>query len=89
MLTKPEQTPDTQKYSITKAVVGILLVVPWVIIDMVLKKTDPSLGYASGMFLGVIAGYLLSPGTPRVWVILLIAAVIAISHFVLVPHYVC
>lgn len=81
------QASDAQKYSIAKAVVGILLVVPWAIIDVVLKRTDPSLVYASGLFLGTTAGYLLSPGKPKIWIIVLIAAVLAMSHFIFVPRY--
>ena len=85
----PMHASNAQKYSITKAIVGILLVVPWVIIDVVLKRTDPSLVYASGLFLGTISGYLLSPGKPKIWVIVIIAAALAMSHFIFVPRNVC
>jgi hypothetical protein len=75
------------KYSKTKALIGISLILPWVVLDMVLKKTDPSLGYSVGLFLGIMSGYLLSPKPPRLWVMLLIASLLAVSHFVFVPHY--
>ena len=85
--TTTRELNDKPKYSKTKALIGVSLIVPWIIIDMVLKKTDPSLGYSIGLFLGIISGYLLSPQPPRVWVMLAIAAALAISHFVFVPHY--
>jgi hypothetical protein len=85
----PAHASHEPKYSVTKAVVGLLLVVPWVIIDIVLKQTDPSLVYAWGMFLGTTAGYLLSPGKPKIWVIVVIAALLAVSHFLIVPRYSC
>jgi uncharacterized membrane protein YgaE (UPF0421/DUF939 family) len=75
------------KYSKVKAIIGVALVVPWIIGDMVLRKTDASLGYSFGLFIGFVSGYLLSPQPPRLWVMLLIAVVLAVSHFVFVPHY--
>ena len=87
--TIPSPLSNSQPYSKAKAVIGILLVIPWVILDMVLKKTDPSLGYAFGLFLGTIAGYLLAPGKPHTWVIVVLAATLAVTHFVFVPYYVC
>ena len=86
MHTRPQ---EAQKYSTAKAIVGILLVVPWAIIDIVLKKTDPSLVYSSGIFLGTVTGYLLLPGKPRIWVIVVIAAALAMSHFIFMPRYGC
>ncbi len=87
--TIPSPLSNSQPYSKSKAVIGILLVIPWVILDVVLKKTDPSLGYSFGLFLGTTAGYLLSPGKPRTWVIVALAATLAVSHFVFAPYYVC
>jgi len=82
-----EPKGEREKYSTARALLGIALIVPWVVIDMVLKKQDPSLGYAAGLFLGVMSGNLLSPRPPRLWVIVLLGAVLAISHFVFVPRF--
>lgn len=89
MLTQTAQTGDKPKYSATKILIMVFLFVPWIFIDVLLKKHDPSLGYALGIFIGVVSGYLLSPGSPKIWVIALLAAVLAINHYVFVPYYVC
>jgi multisubunit Na+/H+ antiporter MnhE subunit len=85
IMSNPEQE-NNQKYSGAKALVGISLVVPWVVIDMVLKKQDPSLGYSFGIFLGFLTSYLLGPQPERLWVMVLVAAALAVSHFLLAPR---
>jgi hypothetical protein len=83
---QPEQNYKP-RYPTARTIAGISLIVPWVIVDIILKKQDPSLGYATGLFLGMITGYVLSPQPPRFWVMFLIAIVLAISHFLFVPHW--
>jgi hypothetical protein len=50
-----------------------------------LKELNPPLGYAVSLFIGMITGYLILPAA-RFWIILLIAAILAVSHFMLVPY---
>ena len=83
---QPEQHGQA-KHSKLRAVIAIALIIPFVIFDVVLKKNDPSLGYAIGLFLGFATASLLSREPPRLWILLLIAVGIATAHFVLIPHY--
>ena len=75
------------KYSALRAVIGMLLFIPWLVLDVVLKKHDPSLGYAAGLFIGMVTAYLLSPRPPKYWVMLALAVLLAASHFLLGPSY--
>jgi hypothetical protein len=88
MLTKTtgHEQEGKPKYSIAKAIIGLSLIGPWAVIEMVLRRRDPSFGYSAGLFLGFTTAYLLLPRPPRLWVMALIAMVLAISHFVFVTH---
>lgn len=84
--TQAEQTNDRQVSIKIRIVLTVLLFVLNVIIIVVLKQKYPTLGYAVSLFMGVITGYLIMPASPRFRIILLIAAILAVSHFMLVPY---
>jgi hypothetical protein len=83
MLTQTEVRP---KYLMGKIFLGILLILPWVIVDIVLKKQEPSLGYLLGIVLGMTSCHILS-GRPKFSFLLIIMALLTINHFVLVPYW--
>lgn len=83
---KLTQTKGQPKYLSVNAILGILLISPWVVVDMVLKKHEPSLGYVSGMFVGVAACYILSE-RPKFSILLMLAAILTINHFVFVLRW--
>ena len=77
-----ENQKDKSHYPVAKALIGLGLVVPAMIFDVILGKQDPALAYSIGLFLGMSTGYLLSPEPPKWKILLPIAVGIGVLHFV-------
>jgi hypothetical protein len=69
---------------IVRTILSILVILPWVIVDIVLKKHETSRGYTSGIIIGLSLCYIVS-GRIKWHVLLMIEAIFVINYFVIMP----
>jgi hypothetical protein len=81
-----ESGPGSGRPSL-RGVIGLLLFIPWLILDVVLRKHDPSLAYGTGLFIGLVTAYLLSPRPPSYWVMLALGVFLGVSHYFFAGSY--
>jgi hypothetical protein len=78
----------TSEHRITRIILIVLLAILDGVNISLFKIENPRFVYVIGLFIGIITGYLISlPRAPRFWVIFLIASILAMGHFVLVPYF--
>ncbi len=68
---------------IFRRVFAFLCVIPWVAVEVIWRRSDPALGYSVGIVCGVLTVALFAEKPPKVWIMLVIGVLLAISHYIL------
>jgi hypothetical protein len=78
-----KQKHEASGKSVFRRIAALLCVIPWVVLDVIWRGEDPSLGYAVGIVCGVLTVALFAERPPKLWIMFVIGVLLAISHFIL------